>query len=186
MKRPPCVINFEREKALGELAFDELYAKYNRLVYWAAFSVAREESAALDLSQEVFLKAWKNLRKLSAMDESQLKNWLYRVTVNAGVDNIRRLKREVLPEEMPDCADTDEDVLPEQAALTEELRGELMEAIDELPDQYRECVLLYYFSELDYSEIAEATGASLGTVKSRLFRAKAILKKALEDDGEEV
>lgn len=171
---------------MSALGFEELYAKYNKLVYWAAFSVAGQEAGALDLSQETFLKAWKNLRKLAAMDEAQRKNWLYRVTVNAGVDNIRRLKREVMPDEMPDAPDDDADALPEPAALDGEIRGELMAAIDELPDQYRECVLMYYFSELDYNEIADTTGASLGTVKSRLFRAKAILKKALEDDGKTV
>ena len=148
--------------------FESIYADYSRMVYWAAYGVLKNESDAMDASQNVFLRVIKHQKKLETMEDAQLKSWLYRVTVNLCLDGKRKLKREVLADELPEMPVSDVSVLPEAAALDAETR----EALQELPEIYRETVMLHFFSELRYDEIAKLTGVSEGTVKSRMSRAK--------------
>lgn len=75
--------------------FDSIYADYSRMVYWAAYNVTGNRDSAMDVSQEVFMRVLKHMNRLENMEDMQLKGWLYRVAVNAGVDMVRRNKREV-------------------------------------------------------------------------------------------
>lgn len=156
--------------------FESIYADYSRMVYWAAYGVLKNESDAMDASQNVFLRVIKHQKKLETMEDAQLKSWLYRVTVNLCLDGKRKLKRklkrEVLADELPEMPVSDVSVLPEAAALDAETREALHRALQELPEIYRETVMLHFFSELRYDEIAKLTGVSEGTVKSRMSRAK--------------
>lgn len=131
--------------------FESIYADYSRMVYWAAYGVVKNESDAMDVSQNVFLRVMKHQKKLETMEDAQLKSWLYRVTVNLCLDGKRKLKREVLADELPETPVSDTGALP---------------------DVYRETVTLHFFSELRYEEIAKLMGVSEGTVKSRMSRAK--------------
>ena len=148
--------------------FESIYADYSRMVYWAAYGVLKNESDAMDASQNVFLRVIKHQKKLETMEDAQLKSWLYRVTVNLCLDG----KRKVLADELPEMPVSDVSVLPEAAALDAETREALHRALQELPEIYRETVMLHFFSELRYDEIAKLTGVSEGTVKSRMSRAK--------------
>ena len=152
--------------------FESISADYSRMVYWAAYGVLKNESDAMDASQNVFLRVIKHQKKLETMEDAQLKSWLYRVTVNLCLDGKRKLKREVLADELPEMPVSDVSVLPEAAALDAETREALHRALQELPEIYRETVMLHFFSELRYDEIAKLTGVSEGTVKSRMSRAK--------------
>ncbi len=152
--------------------FESIYADYSRMVYWAAYGVLKNESDAMDVSQNVFLRVLKHIKKLEAMEDAQLKAWLYRVAVNLCLDGKRKSRRESLEEELPEMPDADRAALPEAAALDAEQRAALHRAIDSLPDIYRETVRLHFFSELRYDEIAALTGVSEGTVKSRMSRAR--------------
>ncbi len=142
------------------------------MVYWAAYGVVKNESDAMDVSQNVFLRVMKHQKKLETMEDAQLKSWLYRVTVNLCLDGKRKLKHEVLADELPETPVSDAGALPEAAALDAEARETLSRAVAALPDVYRETVTLHFFSELRYEEIAKLMGVSEGTVKSRMSRAK--------------
>lgn len=152
--------------------FESIYADYSRMVYWAAYGVVKNESDAMDVSQNVFLRVMKHQKKLETMEDAQLKSWLYRVTVNLCLDGKRKLKREVLADELPETQVSDAGALPEAAVLDAEARETLSRAVAALPDVYRETVTLHFFSELRYEEIAKLMGVSEGTVKSRMSRAK--------------
>ena len=152
--------------------FESIYADYSRMVYWTAYGVVKNKDDAMDVSQNVFLRALKHMGKLERMEDAQLKGWLYRVTVNLCLDGKRRGKRETPVEELPETPDGDRLALPESAMLDEEARAALHRAVEELPDIYRETVMLHFFSELKYEEIAALMGVTEGTVKSRMSRAK--------------
>lgn len=165
--------------------FDALYETYSRMVYWTAYGILKSESSAMDVSQDTFLRAIRHSHQLASMNDKQLKGWLYRVAVNLCMDQKRREKRE-FPSESEAVFEgpvTDETVLPEITALNREQKALLRQAVDNLPDIYRQTVTLHYFSELGYEEIAELEGVSEGTIKSRMSRAKARLYQALQEGG---
>ena len=114
--------------------FESIYADYSRMVYWAAYGVLKNENDAMDASQNVFLRVMKHQKKLETMEDAQLKSWLYRVTVNLCLDGKRKLKREVLADELPEMPVSDVSVLPEAAALDAETREALHRALRELPE----------------------------------------------------
>ena len=85
---------------------ESIYTDYSKMVYWAAYSVLRADSDAMDVSQNVFLRAIKHMGKLADMEDGQLKAWLYRVAVNLALDIKRRQKREYPVDEMPEQEST--------------------------------------------------------------------------------
>ena len=151
-------------------SIEAIYRDNCKMVYWAAYSVLKRESDAMDIAQSVFLRAIKNIDKLNTMEDGQVKAWLYRVAVNLCYDAGRRLKREIPSEE-----------LPEASAISRDQRERVKRAIDALPDIYRETVMLHYYSGLDYKTIAAMQGSAEGTVKSRIFRAKERLYELLKE-----
>lgn len=151
---------------------ESIYSAYSRMVYWAAYGLLKNEADAMDVCQNVFLRAMKHEKKLATMEEGQLKSWLYKVAVNLCLDGKRKAKHEVLQEELPERQVRDAAELPETAAVDAETRRLILAAVGSLPDIYRETVMLHFFSELKYDEIAKLTGVSEGTVKSRMARAK--------------
>ena len=166
--------------------FDAVYRAYARMVYWTAYGIVKNESDALDISQDTFLRAMQHARELARMTDAQQKGWLYRVAYNLCMDKKRKEKRE-FPAETDAIFEgptADEATLPELSALNNEQKARVRRAIDTLPDAYRETVVLHYFSGLAYEEIASLTGVSEGTVKSRMSRAKAKLAQTLQKDGE--
>lgn len=161
--------------------FESLYEKYSRLVYWAAYGIVRNPQTAQDVCQDVFLRAVKNMEKLAKMEEQYQKAWLYRVAVNAAIDVTRNRKKEVITEDLPESAVEPESYdMPETAVMSAELREAVMEAIDALPEIYHEVIMLYYFSQMSYEEITLETGINMGTLKSRISRAKALLYNKLK------
>ena len=166
--------------------FESAYRENSRMVYWAAYGILKSEADALDVSQEVFLRALRNEDKLAVLDEARQRGWLYRVAVNLCMDKKRGEKREFPAEdtEIFDREDGDGEGLPEAAFMNAERKKLLREAIDALPAVYGESVLLHYFSGLSIDEIAALTGSSPGTIKSRLSRARQKLYDILEKDGE--
>jgi len=170
---------------MGAWDFEAAYAANARMVYWAAYGVVKNESDAMDVSQETFLRALRHEEKLAAMDEGGQRAWLYRVAVNLCYDKKRREKRELVSDEEVffEQGDTDEAVLPEMQALRAEEKALLRRAVEALPEPYRQTVLLHYYSELPYETIASLMGTSEGTVKSRMSRAKQRLYDILRKEG---
>lgn len=171
-------------------AFEEIVQRYQHKIYGYVKRLVGNETDAEDITQEVFLKALHSLR--SFREESSLQTWLFRIATNLCRDLHRRRQREKgwLPlwrhtdgedSDGEECTieipDTYHD--PQKLLLQEELSGLLKQAIDHLPIAMREVLVLHDIESLSYEEIAQALDIPLGTVKSRLFHARARLRDAL-------
>ena len=166
-------------------SFEELVARHRDKIYARAFSIVRNEQQALDLSQEAWIRAWQRIGQFAG--DSSFTTWMTRITINVCVDQLRRQQRhrvEPLPE-MSDEGDALERLLPPVwTNPTERLeRGELRQKIDaalgKLSDAHRTVVVLHEFEGMEYKQIAQTVGISVGTVMSRLFYARRRLASLL-------
>ena len=175
-----------RAAAKGDIdAFETLLGLYQNKVYGLALRMCGSEEDAWDVAQEAFLAAWRALPGFRG--ESGFSTWLYRLTANAAIDCLRREKKRrgelsieggELPLSLPDA-----DPSPQEAAEGGELRAAVNAALARLTDQHRTVLILRELQELSYEEIAGALGLDLGTVKSRISRARKALRKILLEDG---
>lgn len=173
----------------GEIAaFETLMRAYENRVYTLALRSTGSEHDAADITQEVFLRAWRNLD--SFRGDSSLSTWLYRVTANLCVDLARKKTGEgastsIDDEESPAAAVADPVRMnrPEEAAENNELRQELQYALSQLSEEHRRIVILRDVGGLSYADIARTLGLEEGTVKSRLARARAALRRILTERG---
>jgi RNA polymerase sigma-70 factor (ECF subfamily) len=164
-------------------ALDELFRRYRSAAYRVAFRLLGREADALDAVQESFIKALLHLHNFQG--RSSFKTWLLRVVSNASLDLGRqRGRREALS--LDAVASTEPEVGPlvtyDRPALgieREELRDLLQEALATLPDAQRKTFVLHVDGELNYREVAEVLGISIGTVMSRLFYARQKLRAFL-------
>jgi RNA polymerase sigma-70 factor (ECF subfamily) len=164
----------------GDLeAFDELMRRYERLVYRVAVSFVSTPENAFDVTQTVFLKAYRGLSGFRS--EANLKTWLLRITHNESVNWLRSVSgREAGHEQVDELAE----VLPgrdsqESDLLARERRAELERAMGKLNERYRLAVVLRYFQGLDIAEISAVLGCSEGVTKNILFRSVRMLRESL-------
>lgn len=167
---------------MPERDIESIYNDCSRMVYWAAYGITRRESDALDAMQNTFVRAMEHIEQLSGMNDAQLRSWLYRVAVNLCKDNLRKQGRETLTDEAIEPKGGNVFELPEEALDLAEEQARVRAAIDQLPEIYRQTVLLHYFSGCDYRQIARLTGTTEGNVKSRMSRAKQRLYQILQED----
>ncbi len=175
----------------GDLnAFNTLVLAYQHQVYNLAYRIMGEEAAASDATQEAFISAYKNIK---AFRGGSFKSWLLRIVTNACYDDLRRRKRRPaisLDELMGDQDNEFEfdvpsnDDGPEKMAQRRELTDLLQQGITTLPDDQRIVLVLSDVQGMSYEEIAEATNSNLGTVKSRLSRARGKLREWLQTHEE--
>ena len=160
-------------KGVGRL-LDPYIRQYGRRIYGLCRSLCRNVHDAEDLYQDTWLKA---LDKLDQYDPARpFEPWIARICVNTYRSALRRLARSPLrpfPEDLDVPAPEREDY------------GPLYEAVGRLPEKLRVTVVLYYFRDLDAAETAQALGVPQGTVKSRLSRARKLLKEALRDESQD-
>lgn len=168
-------------------AFEQLLLAHQKKVYNLCLRMAANPDDALDLSQEAFIKAWRTLGQYQF--EASFSTWLFRLTSNVCIDFLRRKKRrqetsltenyddrdEGAELSLPDCAP-----LPEQQAITNETKIELARAMGQLAPDHREILQLRVVEDLPYEQIADILGVRVGTVKSRLARARLSLRKILK------
>lgn len=172
-------------------AFEELVSRYQPVVMNMAYRMLGNRSDAADVCQEVFLLLLRKLR--SFRGEAKFSTWLYRVSMNACHDYARRSRRhlslsESPGEEMPEMEQRlpDEGLdSPEKSMEREEVRNKVQEAITRLPPKFKEVVYLHDIGGFDYKEVAKILGISLGTVKSRLNRARNRLARELQEYWEQ-
>jgi RNA polymerase sigma-70 factor (ECF subfamily) len=166
-------------------AFNRLVLSYQSLAYNVAFRILGDPDAAADATQEAFLSAFKALRDYRG---GSFKAWLLRIVTNACYDHLRFKQRRPstpLEELLDEEADgepsffVDQAEGPENHALRRELGEVIQQAILTLPPDQRTTLVLSDIQGLSYDEIAEVTQANLGTVKSRLSRARARLRDHL-------
>jgi RNA polymerase sigma-70 factor, ECF subfamily len=170
----------ERVQRGDKQAFDLLVLKYQHRIIKLVSRYIRDPSDAMDVAQDAFLKAYRALPNFRG--ESAFYTWLYRITINTAKNYLvmqsrHLLETEVIPEneegEQFELESTlKEYSTPENMVLTDEIQATIVAAIDDLPDDLRTAILLREVEGLSYEEIANVMGCPVGTVRSRIFRAR--------------
>lgn len=165
------------------LAADLLVRRYRDGLYRHAAGILKDYEEAIDVTQEVFIKAMREPRFYT--EEFKMKAWLYRVTTNLCFNLVRnRKRRAAILETVPQPRSTD----PRQVDVVfrTEQQEAIMQAMEALTESHRKILMLRYYSDLSYAEIADTLDVKLGTVMSRLSRAKRRLVEAMgEVEGSE-
>ena len=168
-----------------EESFARLVSLHEKRVYTLALRMTGDREDAEDVAQEAFLSAWRGLP--SFRGEAGFSTWLYRLTSNAAIDQLRKGKRQReeaslddgdLPLDVPDRQPG-----PQEAAESAELQRAVADGLRELSEDHRQILLLREYQGLSYDEIAQALEVDLGTVKSRISRARRALRKILLERG---
>jgi len=166
--------------------FYELVRPYERRVYAAALAILRNETDAEDVAQEAMLKALANIRQFRA--EARFSTWLIQITVNEALMR-RRRERTVMMEGIDDRRDDENEYtprdfadwreIPSEVLERKEVRQKLADALASLDHKYREVFVLRDMEQLNIQETAEALGISVASVKTRLLRARLMLRDLL-------
>lgn len=170
----------ERVQQGDKRAFDLLVLKYQHKIVKLISRYVRDPDESLDVAQETFVKAYRALANFRG--ESAFYTWLYRIAINTAKNHLVALGRRP-PDTDIDAADAvqldmessvalRENDTPEHMALTAEIQETIFRAIEELPEDLRTAITLRELDGLSYEEIAEAMNCPIGTVRSRIFRAR--------------
>ena len=177
------VMSSQEETGQGDAAaqFEEIVTQYADFVYNVAFRMMGNTHDAEEVAQDAFLSAYRAYGRFRG--ESQVSTWLYRITMNAALMRLRREKRArgltwvgVENLEVPSWEDA-----PERSALASELVDKIQEGISRLPPELRAAVVLRDVSGLSNAEAAEALGVTVSSLKSRLHRARVLLRQHLAE-----
>jgi RNA polymerase sigma-70 factor (ECF subfamily) len=181
----------ENLRAGDAAAFETLVDRYSTDVYALLYRLTENAEEAGDLTQETFMRALRSVKGFRG--DSGLKTWLFRIAINESRNRFRwwkRRKRDLtisldatIGESDTPLSDTlaDRSISPEDAALTGEREYALKAALLELPEVYREAIILCDIEGMSYEETAAALGVNLGTVKSRISRGRRELRERLKD-----
>ncbi|HYF91736.1 MAG TPA: sigma-70 family RNA polymerase sigma factor [Symbiobacteriaceae bacterium] len=168
-----------------ERALEQLVDAYGDSILQLAYFYLKDRDLAEDIFQDVFTRVYLQLHTFRG--ESSVKTWIYRIAVNLCHDRLRswNMRRVLL---LGQDFLSNIPLLPTEVDAVEQVlanadRQQLLQKVMELPVEYREVVLLYYYEEMDTREVAEALRLSVGTVRSRLHRARARLKAMLTEGG---
>lgn len=181
----------ERAKSGDIEAFEQLVISCQKKVFNIAYRMIGNYEDANELAQEVFLKAFRSIKKFKG--DSLFSTWIYKVTANVCLDEIRKRKKKVVisldreiefndgevKRQIPDNAPT-----PDMEAETNELKSAVNESIAQLPDDYKSMIILRDIQGFSYDEISKIVNCPEGTVKSRINRARQALKKILQGKKE--
>lgn len=176
----------KRVQAGDKKAFDLLVLKYQHKVVSLVMRYVNDSAEALDVTQEAFIKAWRALPNFRG--DSQFYTWLYRIAINTAKNHLVSRNRRPIntqidindPEEYSLQARMKDLDTPENEALSEEIRGTIMGAIEALPEDLKTAIVLRELEGMSYDEIAESMDCPVGTVRSRLFRAREAIDRELE------
>jgi RNA polymerase sigma-70 factor (ECF subfamily) len=182
------------EAQKGDLdSFNGLVLAYQSLVYNVAYRIMGEPDSSEDATQEAFISAFKNIKSFRG---GSFKSWLLRIVTNACYDELRRRKRRPASSleeltEFSEGSDSEEPATlgshadaPETAAVRSELTAAIEDCISRLSAEFKVVAVLVDVQGYDYREVSEVIGKPLGTVKSRLARARAKLRDCLQKHGE--
>lgn len=171
----------------GDLdSFNTLILHYQDMVFHTALRILGDEDQASDAAQEAFISAF---RSISTFRGGSFKAWLMRTVTNACYDELRRQKRRPTTPLEPDTEDGEEmdsprwladpNMTPAEKSEADELEHAIQHCLDALPTEFRTVVVLADIQGMDYSEVATASRVPLGTIKSRLARARLRLRECL-------
>ena len=172
-------------------AFEELVKRHQRTVYALLYQLAPDWSDTSDLAQEVFIRVWRSINNLR--NPSSFRGWLTQIVTNLFYDELRRRPRRLPTVSMDEGLDPDAEegesatrdipdvsMLPDEKILNQELSQVIREAMTKLPEQFRTAIVLREVEGLSYEEIAILTKTEMGTVKSRIARARTKLQEMLQ------
>ncbi len=177
----------ERCAAGDQAACAELVSGHERMVYQLALHLLGDRDEALDLSQEVFLSVFRTIQ--SFRGQSALKTWIYRICINQARNRQRWWRRRHKSDQVSldqhvaahgDLRQPGEHTSPDRAYARKELAEKLWTALDQLPFDQRTVIVLREIDGLSYDDIAFSLGVAVGTVKSRLTRARQTLRQQLQ------
>lgn len=174
-----------RAKAGDRRAFEQLYRATAKRIYNFIRAHVRDTEEAADLAQETYVRAWRSIRRLEADEAFSV--WLHRIALNLVRDWSRKRR---IPEAQPEITEDDDGERltavpdwtknPEKVALSQETEERVREAVAELPEIHREVVAMHYLEGLPVDEISAVLEIPVGTVLSRLSRARENLRKRLK------
>ncbi len=175
-------------KALAgeQKAYADLMARHRGPLYNLLYNMVHNREETEDLLQEAFMKAFAALHTFNK--EFAFSTWLYKIAINTTIDHLRKKKLQTYSLDKPIQSKegelkreyADVHATTDNELLSSEKSSLIAQAIAELPDHYREAIILRHTEEKSYEEIAEITGVPLGTVKARIFRAREMLKHKLK------
>lgn len=179
----------ERSKNGDREAFEQLVQMYENKVYTIAYRLMGNHTDAADLAQEAFIKIYQALPNFRG--DSSFSTWIYHITVNVCRDELRKRQRRptVSLDDSPDNNTCTYELrsnmpTPEEELDRSETQAMVQQCLNELSDDYRIILVMREIQEMAYEEIAENLGCSLGTVKSRLSRARQALKEKISKQME--
>lgn len=157
----------------NQAAFDILFSKYNNKLYASLLAFTKSQDLAEDLTQKTFIRVWKKIETFRG--ESSLFTWIYRIAINLAKNEFssKQAKNQGITDNIDDTYDLESSVSsPESHAIEAESMQAVMDFIASLPTDLREAISLREFDGKSYEEIAQITGSPIGTVRSRIFRAR--------------
>jgi RNA polymerase sigma-70 factor (ECF subfamily) len=191
---PPDLELVARAQTGDTRAFNELVTRYRSRAFSMTYNMVRNEQDAWDLAQDGFLKAWKSIGRFRG--QSSFYTWLYRILMNVSIDWLRKKQIEGgtefddtigLRNIEPGAVTTPRGEMQPAAKLADgEIRARIDAAIARLSVEHRTVIIMREIDGLEYSEIAEQVGCSIGTVMSRLFYARKKLQTMLRDVYESI
>lgn len=189
--RRPAVSSLPDEQLVARILeghgqdFEELVRRHQGAIHNFLLRMVRDPEEALDLSQEVFLKVFCSLERFDP--RFRFTTWMYRIASNAAIDQIRKrrpwavtsLDAPAGEDSGPSREVAGNSPTPEQFLEARETQSHIEDALQTLPEEYREVLLLRHQGERRYDEIARITGLPIGTVKNRIFRAREMLRRSM-------
>ena len=167
-------------------AYRILFENHKQAIYHIIVKIVRNNEEAQDLVQETFIKAFSSLKSYNPT--YRFTTWLYKIAANSSIDHIRKRKLQTFSLDQP--VDTKDGQLsvevpdmsyhPERDLSAKSQNLSISEAIESLPEKYRQVIVKRHQEDKSYEEIAEYLGVPVGTVKARIFRARELLKKKLK------
>jgi RNA polymerase sigma-70 factor (ECF subfamily) len=176
-------------------AFDELVTRYRTRIFSMIYNMVHSEQDAWDLAQDSFVKAWRSIKRFRG--RSSFYTWIYRIVMNVTIDWLRKKQVKGAGAEFDDAVELKEidpasrtvpkaDALPFETMERSEIRARIEKAIAQLSPEHRAVILMKEIEQMQYHEIADALGCSIGTVMSRLFYARKKLQNLLRDVYENI
>jgi RNA polymerase sigma-70 factor, ECF subfamily len=160
-----------------EEIIDELMELYSEKVYLLAYSYVKDKGMAEDIAQEVFIKCFKSLQYFRG--DSKISSWIYRITANTAKDFLRSKSFNLFKYPISFFENLTKNDTPVDALIKKDEKELVLQTVLNLPTKYREIIILYYFQDEKQEVIAEILNLNLNTVKTRLSRARALLKEKL-------
>ncbi len=174
-----------RAKDGDQKAYAELMQRYKESIYFMALKMVNNKDDAMDLTVETFGKAFENIEKYKP--DFAFSTWLFRIATNNCIDFIRKKRLKMVSLQTLSEDDKEEKQLqiasdtlnPEQTSIKKQESEKLKSIVEQLPQRYRTLIILRYYDEQSYEEIAQQLDLPLGTVKAQLFRARDLMSNIM-------